>query len=88
MKVRELIEALEDLDPESRVLLMTQQNWPFENSIYGITSRDELLRDPEDDEETDEETADPDGGPPDVFIVEGNQLAYGSKAAWRCARVA
>jgi hypothetical protein len=84
MKVRELIEALEDFDPESRVLLMTQQNWPFENSIYGITSRDEIVRDPEDDEET----ADPDGGPPDVFIVEGDQLAYGSKAAWRCAWVA
>jgi len=52
MTVGELIEALEDFDPESRVLLMTQQNWPFENSIYGITSRDEIARDPEDDEET------------------------------------
>ena len=29
MKVRELIEILEELDPEASVYLMSQQNWPY-----------------------------------------------------------
>ena len=30
MKVSELIELLEEQDPDAEVLVMMQQNWPFE----------------------------------------------------------
>lgn len=29
MKVRDLIEILEDQDPEAEVLIMSQENWPY-----------------------------------------------------------
>ncbi|MEZ6097154.1 MAG: hypothetical protein R3C03_23515 [Pirellulaceae bacterium] len=42
MTLNELIERLkdyrDDLGGETEVRLMTQQNWPFENSIYGLVS--------------------------------------------------
>src|SRR5690606_27099311 len=36
MKVRDLIEILEDQDPDAEVLVMSQENWPFENAIAGV----------------------------------------------------
>lgn len=79
MNVQELIDLLEAQDPNAEVLIMTQQNWPFENAVYGVTVRSELTGD-------DEGGARPeDGAPNDVFIVEGGQLRYGSKAAWEVA---
>lgn len=39
MKVRELISLLEDFDGEADVRIMSQQSWPFENSIYDVTDR-------------------------------------------------
>ena len=44
MKVSELIELLEDQDPDAEVLLMTQENWPFENAIEGVAVREEMLK--------------------------------------------
>lgn len=88
MKVSELIELLEEQDPDAEVLLAMQENWPFECAIEGVTSREESLeaeRD-EDDEDEDDDAKEPrlDRGTArnDVFIVEGNQLRYGSKTAW------
>src|SRR5262245_28443685 len=88
MTIDELIERLEDyrdsLGGEAEVRLMTQQNWPFENAIFGLTSGEEINdRDYEDDEEEeDDENVDDDRV---VYIVEGNQLGYGSKRAWDAA---
>lgn len=86
MKVSELIELLEDQDPNAEVLIMTQENWPFENAIKGIAVRDEMLRadHDEDGDEDPEEEAHLERGTArnDVFIVEGTQLRYGSKTAW------
>jgi hypothetical protein len=89
MKVRELIEMLEDCDPEADVLMMSQPSWPFEWSIDGVISRDEIPSEEpdEDEEEDDDEDEDDDderanGRKNDVFILEGRQLRYGSKAAW------
>ena len=39
MKVKELIDLLEEQDPDAEVLIMSQQNWPFENGVYGVTVR-------------------------------------------------
>jgi len=68
---------------------MTQSSWPFEYSIRGITSRDEILR--ADGDVSDESDESDDGKLAngcernDVFLVEGTQLRYGAKAAWDLA---
>lgn len=94
MKVRDLIEILEDQDPEAEVLIMSQENWPFENAIAGVAMREDFVDDDEEDEEDEDDEDDEDGterqyekgtAPNDVFIVEGQQLRYGSKAAWNAA---
>lgn len=72
MQVRELIEYLEECDPEAEVLIMAQPGWPFEYGVKGIITRDEFEF-PEDDEEKKIN---------DVFIIEGSQLRYGNKDAW------
>jgi hypothetical protein len=85
MKVRELIEILEDKDAEADVFIMTQSNWPFENDLEGVAVREDFRED-EPDEEGDAPTEDESGEikPNDVFLVEGRQLRYGSKSAWHC----
>ena len=88
MKVKELIDILEEQDPDAEVLIMSQQNWPFENGVYGVTVRSEMDGDDEDGENEDgaDTTAARDGrATNDVFIVEGSQLRYGSKTAWDVA---
>ena len=82
MTLNELIERLEeyrDLHGEDcEVRLMTQQNWPFENSITGLVSGAEINESDEDDDACVEDDA-------VVYIVEGTQLKYGSKRAWEAA---
>ena len=85
MKVRDLIEMLEDQDPDAEVLIMSQENWPFENAIAGVAIREDFVDDDEDDEPGDERRYEKGTAPNDVFIVEGQQLRYGSKAAWNAA---
>lgn len=85
MRVGELIELLEQYDDGAEVRLMTQPSWPFEHSISGVIARDEIERD-EDDEDDDGPGRTFDGAPngdDDVFILEGSQVCYGSKEAWR-----
>lgn len=82
MTIDELIARLEDvrddLGGDTEVRLMTQQNWPFENSIKGICSSEDIATccdyDEEDEEEAESNKV--------LFIVEGSQLGYGSKKAW------
>jgi len=81
MIVSELIEMLQELDPDANVLIMAQQTWPFENGISNVTTREDMLRSNEDDEDVVYENG---TSATDVFIVEGRQLRYGSKAAWNC----
>jgi hypothetical protein len=87
MTVSELIEILQDMDPSARVLIMSQQTWPFENAVVGVTIREEIMRaDAEEDGDEDDVEIEYDEGTAatDVFIVEGRQLRYGSKTAWDC----
>lgn len=88
MKVQDLIDILSEQDPDAEVLLMTQQSWPFEFSVAGVTCRSELVDD--DGGEADEDgkpSGSPDDGtqPSDVFLVEGRQLRYGNANAWNVA---
>ena len=82
MTVDELIARLEEyrdaLGGDAEVRLMTQQQWPFENAVCGIVSGEELNDlDEEDDSDVEDERV--------VYIVEGQQLGYGSKRAWDIA---
>ena len=88
MTIDELIARLEEYREEiggnAQVRLMTQQNWPFENNIYGLASGAEINDSDEDDEDGgDDEVAAEDSV---LFIVEGRQLGYGTKRAWEVAR--
>lgn len=73
MTVQELISYLEDCDRDAEVRIMSQSNYPFENSIEGVVVREEFMGDDELPEESAEN---------DVFLCEGEQLGYGSRAAW------
>lgn len=66
MNVAELIEILEDCDPETEIRLASQPKWPFEYSISNV-----VLAQPSVD--LDEF----DGGDPRVvYIAEGTQIDY------------
>jgi hypothetical protein len=75
----------EEFGGDAEVRLMTQQNWPFENRICGVTSGRDM-------NEADDEDADADDDDQDVaennrvYIVEGGQICFGSKRAWECCR--
>lgn len=80
--LRDLIDMLEEaaveMGDDAEVRLMTQHNWPFENSIFGL-ARGEDINASEDDEDDDVEDDNV------LYIVEGTQLGYGSKRAWEVA---
>lgn len=93
MTVQELIDLLEREDPAAEVRLMTQESWPFENSIrsqlYVAEPTCQICGEQDGDHDDDDheaelwtpaEGADPDGV---VYLVEGSQLGYGNKAAWQ-----
>ena len=84
MTLNELIERLEEyrdeLGEDCEVRLMTQQNWPFENAITGLVSGAEINDAEHDDDDCDDVETDT-----VVYIVEGEQLRYGSKRAWEAA---
>jgi hypothetical protein len=88
MNLDTLIEILSDYRDEfggdAEVRLMTQQNWPFENRICGVTSGRDMNE--ANDEDADEEDAQDVAEDHTVYIVEGGQIGYGSKRAWETAR--
>ena len=89
MTIDQLIGLLEEYrdvhGPDAEVRLMTQENWPFENRIAGITSGAEMNEASEDDpsEYFDDQDVAEDAI---VYIVEGGQICYGSKRAWETCR--
>jgi hypothetical protein len=86
MTLDTLIEILNDYREEfggdTEVRLTTQQNWPFENRICGVTSGRDMNEPDDDDDDDDQEVADDNT----VYIVEGGQICYGSKRAWESYR--
>ena len=74
MKVCELITLLQQHDPDA-----------VECAIYGVTTRAAVRAlDPDDDAEVDSRGRVLHDN--DVFIVEGEQLRYGTSAAWEACR--
>ena len=89
MKVSELIELLQDQDPDAEVMIMSQESWPFENAVAGVAVREEFVDDDDEDCEDDEREEpryEKGTAANDVFLVEGQQLRYGSKTPFRLAR--
>ena len=86
MTINELIERLKEyrdlIGGDAEVRLMTQQNWPFENSIIGVCSGEEINDASDDDDPKDDGDVDVDAV---LYIVEGRQLGYGTKRAWEVA---
>jgi hypothetical protein len=86
MTINELIERLEEYRQEiggdAEVRLMTQSNWPFEYGIQGLASRVEINEAAADGSDEDPDDLENDGV---LFIVEGQQLCYGAKEAWKAA---
>ena len=91
MTVRDLIDALEEhaefapAGDDTEVRIMGQESWPFENCIHGTCARSDIGREDGEHEDDREQLLEP-GETEAIFIVEGRQLCYGSKAAWDAAR--
>jgi hypothetical protein len=88
MKVSELIDLLEEMDPDAEVILQEQAGYPMEYALGGVTTRDEVLRaEAEERDDGREDAHGLEGGRArnDVFLVEGEHLRYGSKTAWDVA---
>jgi hypothetical protein len=89
MTLDTLIEILTDyrdeLGGDAEVRLMTQQQWPFENRICGLTSGQEMNDTSDEDEDYDSDDSDV-AEDAVVYIVEGGQIGYGSKRAWEACR--
>lgn len=85
MTIDDLIARLEEyrdvVGGDAVVRLMTQPNWPFECEIGGLASGEEINELDEDDEDIDEDVTEDRL----VYLVEGQQLGYGSKRAWDAA---
>lgn len=88
MTVNKLIERLEmyrdDHGGDVEVRIMTQQNWPFENSVYGLALKSDIMHEADEDTNVGGDT-DAEDDADVLYIVEGEQLGYGSKSAWDVA---
>ena len=91
MRVSELMEILDTMDPDAAVWLAVQPTWPFEHEIHGICERRDFTGCDDDDDDdapdTDRWSASESELPAnDVLILSGSQVRYGSKDAWDAAR--
>lgn len=93
MTVNELIERLEEIrgeadeNGEAEVRLLTQPAWPFEWTIAGVCTGQDI-NDVMEPDELDEPNYDDDDASDEttVFICEGTQMCYGSKRGWDVCR--
>jgi len=74
MKVKELLRILKSENPESRVLLLSQNGNPFEAEFSGVITRAEAAGQGEYDEDPGD---DDDVAESDVFLVDGEMLRRG-----------
>lgn len=97
MKVAQLIQLLEDMDPDAEVYFASQPSYPFEMAITDVTTRGEVEGfepAPSDDEYSNEPVTyhrnlrwgEPEAAAEDVILVEGLQVRYGSQKYWESAR--
>lgn len=96
MTVAQMIERLQEMDPEAEVRLATQPSWPLEYHVAGVASQQEIVDYKRAEEKCDEhgfyncdecepETSEEDGNI--VWIAEGSQIGYAQRAVWEVASV-
>jgi hypothetical protein len=75
--------------------MMSQRNYPFEVALDGVAVREDFAESDDEDDDADYEApsahdrwSTPESKLPrnDVFLLEGQQLRYGSSAAWDARR--
>lgn len=97
MTVARLIDLLSEYPEDAIVHVMSQESYPFENTVAGVVARSEFMDEDEELEDGQElnctdmstgesKTLKGGGKTTDVFILEGSQLRYGSKEAWNVCR--
>lgn len=94
MTILELLERLQDAVENigeaaaetTEVRLMTQENWPFENSIQGVCAKSDLVDESQTGEAEDDDPQTSEDEAEIIYLVEGTQLCYGNKNAWDAAR--
>jgi hypothetical protein len=84
-----LQEAVEAYGEDVEVRLMTQPNYPFEWSVAGVASLEDINANEDEDEDAGGfrpagKYGFNDGPRPEnvLYILEGRQLGYGTKTAW------
>jgi hypothetical protein len=97
MDIRYLKELIRDLDDDVEVRLMNQSNYPFEYSVVGGVTFDDIidfqvvLNDPDEPVDLFEPASGNDAGffargpycgAGIFYLCEGDQLGYGTKDAW------
>ena len=86
MQLSELIETLQEYQElhggDCEVRLMMQPSWPFEYSVAGVCSSEEIADEGEDEAEQDGYYASEDEADPTIYLVERSQECYGTKVAW------
>jgi len=100
MTVGELMERLGEFDPNSEIRRVTQRHYPIESHLLGVSDNEELLEQESgtackeshllgvsDNEELLEQESGIDSKENDaiVYLVEGENIGHGRKAAWQQA---
>lgn len=80
--ITRLEEYREELGGEIEVRLMTQSHYPFENTIAGVASGQEINEGGDEQNPADDGDVEHDHM---VYLCEGQQLCYGTKRAWEVA---
>jgi hypothetical protein len=83
MKVRDLIDILNRLDPEATVYIAAQPGYPVEYATAGVALRSELESEGEPEARTSPVAS---SRPSDVLIAEGSFERYGDRRTWEVAR--
>jgi hypothetical protein len=71
MKIKDLLAALRDLDPEANILLIIQPGHPLEYEVAGVAVRSDFSKD-----------TNAGAQPGDVLLLQGAGGRYGSREAW------
>jgi len=93
MTKQDLLILLEEVDDDTEIRLMMQPSWPFEYSIAGVILASEITDEDDrprglvhDDDEEEEiggyQPKELAPGQDCLFLVEGSQIGYGTKAAF------
>ena len=82
MTVADLIQLLEDCDPDSEVVIAQQERYPLLGKCYGVTTQTALAEYAAEAEGEDAEEFDEDEALPVVYIASGTASEYAPAHIW------